>query len=101
VGVTGFSITLPPEVVEAIAARASEIALARLDDRGAEAWPEWMRLPTAARYLDVSADALRNLVARRKVAYSQEGQGCAIWFRRGDLDEFLLRSRREPRGGMR
>lgn len=63
----------------------------------AAAWPEWQSIATAARYLDVSPERLRKLVARRAIPFHQEDVGCRISFRRRDLDDWMSGQRREPR----
>jgi excisionase family DNA binding protein len=69
--------------VEAIAER----VLARLADRdNGDAWPEWMSIPTAARYLDVSPERVRKLIARHALPAHREAPGCRVFLRRRDLD---------------
>jgi excisionase family DNA binding protein len=58
-------------------------------ERDAAAWPEWMSVDTAARYLDVSPERLRKLQARRQIPYHQEDVGCRVLFRRTDLDSWM------------
>lgn len=85
-----LTFSLPAEVVEAIAERAAEIVLARLGDgRESERWPDWMSVETAARYLDVSPERVRKLVARREIPFSQEAKGCRVFLRRSDLDAWM------------
>jgi hypothetical protein len=91
------NVELPDEFVELVAQHAAALVLEQLNGQHAEQWPEWMRLPTARRYIDVSEDALRKLVERGKVTYSQEGPGCALWFARRDLDELMAEQRHEAR----
>lgn len=62
-----------------------------------EAWPEWMSLATAARYLDVSPERLAKAKQRGKVPCYQEGRGCRILFRRAELDEWMGAHRVEAR----
>jgi excisionase family DNA binding protein len=52
-------------------------------------WAPWMRLDTAATYLDMSPERLRKLVARRAIPFSQEGPGCRVFFERSALDEWM------------
>lgn len=88
-----------PELRAALEQWVDDRVAAALADNGRyrDAWPEWMRLPRAAEYIDVSEDALRKLAERGKVTYSQEAPGCALWFARSDLDAFMLDQRREAR----
>src|SRR4051794_17246091 len=58
------------------------------------AWPEWMSVDTAARYLDVSPERLRKLTARRQIPQHQEGHGCRVFFHRPDLDAWMHDQRR-------
>jgi excisionase family DNA binding protein len=91
----GLTITLSPkaleEIVEEVAARVLA-QLAERDDRDG-AWPEWMSVETASRYLNITPERLRKLKQRGKLAYYQEGVGCRVFFRRADLDEAMDRWR--------
>jgi excisionase family DNA binding protein len=80
-----LTLQLPEELVEAIALRAADIAVERLQVE-LQAWPEWMGIETAARYLDVSVERLRKLQARRQLPFHQEGRGCRVFFCRSELD---------------
>lgn len=59
-----------------------------------EPWPEYMGVERAAAYLDTTPEALRKLVQRRKVPYSQEGPKCRLSFERRLLDEWMETFRR-------
>jgi excisionase family DNA binding protein len=83
------------ELVEAIAARAAEIVVERLQV-GQQSWPEWMGIETAAQYLDVSPERLRKLQARRRLPFHQEGPGCRVFFRRSELDVAMAELRQRP-----
>jgi len=63
----------------------------------AAAWPEWMAIESAARYLDVAVERVRKLHARREIPFYQEGKGCRVFFRRSELDEWMARNRIAPR----
>ncbi|MBA3844185.1 MAG: helix-turn-helix domain-containing protein, partial [Actinobacteria bacterium] len=54
-----------------------------------DSWPEWMGVETAARYLDVSPQRLRKLVAAGSIPHVQEGPGCRVFFGRADLDRWM------------
>jgi excisionase family DNA binding protein len=85
-----LTITLPADLVDALATEVSDRILQRLVNQpGHEPWPEWMAIDTAARYLDVSPQRLRKQVARREIPYHQEDKGCRILFRRTDLDDWM------------
>lgn len=68
----------------AVAAVAAAVDLPRSDS-----WPQWMGVETAARYLDVSPQRLRKLVAAGSVPYVQEGPGCRVFFGRAELDRWM------------
>jgi len=93
-----FSIEIPDSILDAIAAavaaRALELLGAQLEQ---EAWPEWMSGEKAAKYLDVSAERLRKLQARRQIPFHQEAPGCRVFFRRRDLDDWMSRSQEPAR----
>jgi excisionase family DNA binding protein len=62
---------------------------AELRAEQADGWPGWMSVETASKYLDVSPERIRKLVARGEIPYSQEGAGCRISFSRTELDEWM------------
>jgi excisionase family DNA binding protein len=85
-----LGLTIPEEVIEALAVAVSERLLPALRAASeTERWPEWMAIDTAARYLDVSPQRLRKLVAQRQIPFHQEDKGCRVLFRRGDLDDWM------------
>ena len=57
--------------------------------QAAAAWPEWMSIETAARYLDMPVHRIRKLIVRRAIPYIQEGPGCRIFFSRHQLDGWM------------
>lgn len=74
--------------------RVAQLVLNRLEQRDA-AWPEWMSVETAARYLDVSPERVSKLKARGLLPCYQDGPGCRVFFNRRELDEAMagLRAR--------
>jgi excisionase family DNA binding protein len=97
--VSGIAVSIPAAVVDDLVAAVAERVLdtLTLPDHAAP-WPEWMSVESAARYMDVSPERLRKLVARREVPFHQEGRRCRVLFRRRDLDEWL-NSLRQPANG--
>jgi len=88
--VSDLNLTVPDEVIEALAIAVSQRLLPALRAAGEmERWPEWMAVETAARYLDVSPQRLRKQVAQRQIPFHQEDKGCRVLFRRSDLDEWM------------
>jgi excisionase family DNA binding protein len=53
------------------------------------AWPAWMSVETAARYLDCTPERIRKLIARRAIPFSQEAPGCRIFLSKTDLDAWM------------
>lgn len=47
---------------------------------------EWFDSRHAADYLGIHRDTLRKLAAERAIPSEQDGPGCKLYFRRGDLD---------------
>jgi excisionase family DNA binding protein len=90
-----LALPIPEELVEAIAVRAAEIVVERLQVES-QAWPEWMGIETAARYLDCSVERLRKLQGRRQLPFHQEAPGCRVFFRRSDLDAAMAELRQRP-----
>jgi excisionase family DNA binding protein len=92
------SLPVPVELLEAIAALVEERLAERLAAPAAsEPWPEYMSVDTAGRYLDVSAERIRKLVARREIPFHQEGRGCRVLLNRRDLDAWMAGQRHEAR----
>jgi excisionase family DNA binding protein len=81
--------------LDEIARRAAAIVIEHLGIEQ-QAWPEWMAIETAARYLDVSPERVRKLQAQRKLPFHQEGPGCRVFFRRSDLDAAMAELRQRP-----
>ncbi len=83
-----LALTLPDEVVDAIAARAAELVLERIGNENGPGSP-WLSLPEAAQYLGVSKRQLQRLVARGKVRSTTVGRRRLL--HRDDLDEAATR----------
>jgi excisionase family DNA binding protein len=47
---------------------------------------EWLRTADAADYLSISKSELHRLAAAGTVPHEQDGPGCALYFKRSDLD---------------
>lgn len=77
-----LAFELPPEAVEAIAARVAVL----LDDRTPAA-PEWLTVPEAAEYLRCRPKRVYDLCSQRRVPYSKDGSRTLL--RRSDLDRYL------------
>jgi len=65
----------------------------RLSDEATQTADEWMDARSAAEYLGIHRDTLRKLAAERAVPVHQDGPGCKLYFRRGELDEWRRSSR--------
>lgn len=82
-------------LVDRLAEKVAAIIAERLsapDDRT----DEWFDSRNAAEYLGVHRDTLRKLAAERAIPMEQDGPGCKLYFRRGDLDAWR-RSGGRPR----
>ena len=53
----------------------------------------------AGRYLGVSEERVRKLIAQRSIPFFQEGPGCRITFSLRDLNAWMETHRHAPRGG--
>jgi excisionase family DNA binding protein len=89
-------LPIPDTVVEVIAEHVARL-LAVGTPPPTDPWPEWMSVETAARYLDVSPERIRKLLARGELPYYQAAPGCRILFRRSELDDSLAAFRRGQR----
>ena len=80
-----MSLTVPPEWLAALA----DLVAERLADRyePPKQWPEWMSVPTAARYLDCGEHRLRKLVQRKQIPHVREGG--RVFFHRDDLNHWM------------
>jgi excisionase family DNA binding protein len=83
-----ISVRIPAELLERLTAEVEERVLVRLE-QAAEPWPGWLSVPTAARYLDVTEERIRKLVARREIPFAQEGPGHRLFFERAALDAWM------------
>src|ERR1700722_8415361 len=78
---------LADQIAPRIAARTGSEAQG--DDR-------WLTTAEAASHLGISINALHKLSAARLVPFEQDGPGCKLFFKRGDLDDWR-RGRPIPR----
>lgn len=74
---------------ERLRAELREELLTELRDHHADSWPGWLDVPTAARYMSVSPERVRKLIAARRLPFSQEGPGCRVLIERRALDDHL------------
>jgi len=87
--VTSFVLDLSGEF-ERLRAELRDELLAELREQlAAEAWPGWLDVPTAAKYMSVSPERVRKLIARNAIPYSQEAPGCRVLIERRALDQHL------------
>jgi excisionase family DNA binding protein len=84
-----YTITLPPEAIEAIAHRASELVLAELRRSQGAAAPWLAGAQAAADYLDVP----RGRIYKQLAEIPHHRHGARLMFRRDDLDAWLERHR--------
>ena len=86
------------EIVERLRAELAEEVRAQVRaEVEAAAWPGWMSVETAARYLDCPPERVRKLIARRSIPFSQEAPGCRIFLSRTDLDRWMRDDLRDER----
>lgn len=89
-----MTLQVPPATLEAIAALVEARVLEHLTKLDvATGIPEWLSVESAARYLDVSPERVRKLIARRAIPHYQDGPACRIFLRRRELDEWMSTSR--------
>jgi DNA-directed RNA polymerase specialized sigma24 family protein len=68
-----LKLTVPDELVEAIAERAAAIVVERFEDRVAKNGPRWLTLKQASKRLDCSEDAVRMRARRGRLKYRHHG----------------------------
>ena len=81
----GLSSALIGQLIDQLADRVALVLAERLnaDERASD---DWLDCRHAAEYLGVHRDTLRKLAAERAIPSEQDGPGCKLYFRRGDLD---------------
>ncbi len=91
-------------LIDQLLGRLADLVVERLMLRGGaegdQRADDWMDARTAATYLGLHRDTLRKLAAERAVPVHQDGPGCKLYFRRGELDDWR-RSGRAPRSQLR
>jgi excisionase family DNA binding protein len=81
-------------LVDKLVARVAAAVIEHLGRASNDASAEWLDSRSAAEYLGVHRDTLRKLAAERAIPVHQDGRGCKLFFRRGDLDEWRDRGGR-------
>src|SRR4051812_9935980 len=76
------------QLADAVVARVAAALLAR--EPAERRWPEFMRIETAAAYLDVSVERLRKLKERRQIPFIQQAPAHRVLFARSDLDRWMM-----------
>ena len=87
------------DVVDALLDAASDQTLMRLAERLVPFLPwvvdgqaasddSWLSTADAAKYLDITVNALHKLTAARVIDFEQSGPGCKCWFKRSALDAY-------------
>jgi excisionase family DNA binding protein len=89
-----LTITLPAEVVEAIAQRAAAIVLAQHDNVEANGTPWLSGARAAADYLGWPRERIYKRVAAGELPHYREGD--RLMFRRDELDRWLADHRERP-----
>ncbi len=79
------TFALPPELLEAIAARAAEL----VEDQGLERPEPWIGVDAAAEYLACKRQRIYDLVSQGRIPHRREGT--RLLFKRSELDEWLER----------
>jgi excisionase family DNA binding protein len=81
-----FSVTLPAELLEALAQRVVEL----ISERGqTDATSPWLDLEGACVYLGFSRDALYKLTAARAIPCRKKAGGQGLRFHRAELDAWM------------
>jgi excisionase family DNA binding protein len=93
--VSELALPIPAELLDAITAEVTERVRATLRAT-AEPWPRWMKIDTAARYLDCTPGRLRKLVQRDQIPHIQDGPRTRVFFDRDQLDRWMTRHTPSP-----
>ena len=78
-------VALIDQLVDVLAEKVAAAIAQRMGSRDENA-DEWFDSRHAAEYLGIHRDTLRKLAAERAIPSEQDGPGCKLYFRRGDLD---------------
>jgi excisionase family DNA binding protein len=82
---TGFALTVTPDLVDAIADRVARV----LESRSGPAEPEgWIGVHAAAAHLACKPQRIYDLVSQGRVPFRRDGR--RVLFRRSDLDGYLV-----------
>lgn len=79
----GLALTVPPDVIEAVAQRAAQLVVAQL----ATADDAWLDVDGAARYLACKPKRIYDLTSQRRLPAHRDGS--RLLFRRSELDAYL------------
>lgn len=83
-----LTLTIPAELVEAIAERVAEL-LHEHDRQAHEASSPWLDFEAARAYLGFSRDTLYKLSAARAIPCRKKAGGQGLRFHRGELDAWM------------
>ena len=78
-------VALIDQLADVLAAKVAAAIAQRMGSEDEHA-DEWFDSRHAADYLGIHRDTLRKLAAERAIPSEQDGPGCKLYFRRGDLD---------------
>jgi len=89
-GMTEFAIPLPPELVEAIAERAAELVLERMQARADGEAPRWLYgAQAAADYLAQPVGRIQKLTAAKRIPHHRLEGEQRVSYRTDELDAWL------------
>ena len=82
-----FALSIPPELIEAIAQRVSEVLQQPQEEIGAAA--PWLTFEQARAYLGFSRDTLYKLTAAKAIPCRKKLKGQGLRFHRDELDQWM------------
>ena len=83
-----LTLTLPEEVLEALARRVAALLAKQVSVVAAPATP-WLDVQAACAHLGFSRDRLYKLTAARAIPFRKKRDGQGLLFHRGELDRWL------------
>lgn len=83
---SGLNLTVPDDVLDALADAVAARVVERLREHVAADGDGWMTTREAANYLGISVHSLHKLTAAREIPFEQNGEGARCYFKRADLD---------------
>ena len=88
-GPSQLTLTVPDDLVQALAERIAELVVERVDARPRVVESPWLDFDGALAYLGFSRDRLYKLTAAGAIPFRKKRDGQGLLFRRDELDRWV------------